>query len=313
MCRRRCPWTLLDQANYDALTTSQQQLVDVSACTLEQKCTLGQVSWETFTRTGSSDTKLVRACTTPEWHTTCATTLANCRATCDLSGLNCNITAVCPWTFGGFVPQPARNPNPVECSVSESQFYCGADYTSPCLKYNCTYLGFSDTYQFCTFDVNSCNSRACNATEQLALCGYYTHECNVKCNAQGACTLFPTGSTCGTHVAQYPARPCNATELLDSCAALDNDCRVQCIASDLSWGCVKQNICPWTSGQWIDNQLEPVPYSRAQDFATAVYCGPGWATDSYANNCELYECTNTRRLGRHNCVCHYSTCYCPFR
>lgn len=309
MCRRRCAWSLLDETTYDALSPTQKTLADVSACTLEQKCRLGELTWTSFSRTGVGAANLVRACTTGEWHASCATTLQACKATCDLSGNNCNVTAICPWTFG-YVAQPARNPNPVQCNDVESQFYCGSGYSSPCLKYNCSYIGYTDTYQLCTFDVASCNSRACNATEQLALCGYYTHQCQVKCTASGACNLF---GSCGTAVAQFPARPCNATELLDSCAAFDTDCRVQCISPTFDWGCIKQNICPWTSGQWIDNQLEPVPYERGLDFATAVFCGPGWVTDSYANNCELYQCTNTRRLGRHDCVCHYSTCYCPFR
>ena len=310
MCRRRCPgWNATRRAVYDAATPSAQALFDVSDCVLEQKCTLGDIPWTSFNRDGSTGSTRVRACTTPEWQTTCATTLAGCRVACDLDGIsNCNITAACPWSFG-FIPHPAVDPDPQTCSVNESLSICGVDYTSPCYKYNCTYLGFSDTHVNCTVDVSSCNSRECTPAEQQTLCGYYTHGCRVKCNAAGICSLF---GTCGA-AAPYPARECNDTELLDSCAAFDSDCRVICLDANLTWGCTVQNICPWTAGQWINDQIEPVPYSRGLDFATASFCGPGWQTDAYSNNCELFECINTRRLGRHDCTCHYATCYCPFR
>jgi len=311
MCRRRCPgWTPSQRQQFDAWNATQQALLaDVSGCVLEQKCSLGAVAWTTFNRDGTTGNSRVRACTTNEWHGTCATTLAGCRAECNATGLACNITAICPWSFG-FIPQPAIDPDPQTCTNAEAILRCGADYTSPCLKYNCTYIGYNDTHLNCAIDAASCNSRACTPAEQLQLCGYYTHDCRVKCKGSGGCSLF--GGACGA-VAQFPARPCNATELLDSCAAFDNDCRVQCLDTNLTWGCFKQNICPWTAGLWIDNQIEPVPFQRGLSFATAIFCGPGWETDTYNNNCELYECVNTRRLGRHDCTCHYATCYCPFR
>jgi hypothetical protein len=310
MCRVRCPtWDTATAITYDTTGVG-----DLSACIYEQKCSVGQVAWQTFDPSnGATATTVVRACTTPEYQQTCAEVLAECKASCPADDVYsptlCNITAYCPWSFG-FISGPFIDPNPRLCSPAESTVICGPSYVSPCTKYACVYTGYTQTYTGCIIDPASCNVRACTPPEQTSMCGYYTHTCQTKCTGAGVCTLV--AGTCGAY-SSLPARPCTPDELLDSCAAFDLDCRVQCLNANLTVGCAKSNICPWTAGQWIYDQFEPVPYTRGDPFLTAVFCGPGWVSDNYNNACEKYQCTNTRRLGRHDCECHYSTCYCPFR